>query len=430
MDIIKCKLFMIPKLTKKHCYFLLFLIGSALREIIPDLVKKYNKKDLKMVNNVSNLSNLKFLFTQKYHEIIRNIISDILIGVFHCMNKIKNKNESKKTNIRNSQKMYYLFNDEANKSRKKYLIIFIISFVDIICQLLFPIKFLIEYFLMNNINDIPSFHLYCLLFIDIFARYLFSRIILKTYFYLHHYLSIFLNIIGLILIAIVDIYARKIGYEFPSFNYLDVSIICIQLILYSFEDIMNKVAFRTLYMLPNTLIFYKGLTQLIYLTIMSILLFATQFYDFENFDYHYEIQYFLAFVPFNILRTIYLVKVIDKFSAQHMTFLKIFETLIIYSYYFFAKGILRDNIFPLNEKWEYYIQGFGFILLLLSSLIHNEIIIINHPKLKGKTKYYLDKDADNEQYSSCYSETLFSESKDSSNSVTNLYSDLTGSDSS
>ena len=68
------------------------------------------------------------------------------------------------------------------------------------------------------------------------------------------------------------------------------------------------------------------------------------------------------------------------------------------------------------------------MILLISTLIHNEIIIINHPKLRAKTEYYLDKDADREQQSSFDSNT-FSESKDNTiNSVTDLCSDITGSD--
>ena len=261
----------------------------------------------------------------------------------------------------------------------------------------------------------PS-ELYSLLLFDIFARYLFSRWILKTYFYNHHYLSFILSSIGLIGITIADI-NNKI--EFNSNFMVFIIIAAIQLILYSFEDIMNKVAFRTLYILPNTLIFYKGLIQLIYLGIISAFLFGFHFHTLsKGYDYKYELKYFLLFGAFNILRTYYLVKVIDKFSAQHMTILKVFEYIILFIYQSCKSKI---------QKW-YPLQIIGFSFLTISSLIHNELIIINHPKLKSKTEYYLDKDADKEQYSSFCSDTLFTESKDSSNSVTNLYSDLTGSD--
>ena len=437
MEIIKCKLIMVPKPTKKHWYFFIFLISSLCRVIFPELfIKEDVKKKFSAVNIENNEKKLQILLTQKFYEIIRNISSDLFIGIFHCIDRIKNRNESQKSTIRNSQKMYYLYNDEANKPHKKYIIIFIISFVDIICQLLIPTKYIIEAFLTKQkINDSPSYQLYFLLFFDIFARYFFSRFILKTYFYIHHYLSFFFNIIGLVPIAIVYIIEKIILNNTPHFDLLYISITTIQIILYSFEDIMNKVAFRTLYMLPNTLIFYKGSTQLIYLVIISTLIFTFNQYktDYEIDYYRYEIINFITFVPCNIIRTIYLVKIIDKFSAQHMALLKISESVTIYIYSIVAQHVFdyqSITYYKLNYSWESILQCFGFFLLFLSSLIHNEIIIINHPKLKAKTQYYLDKDADNEQYSSCNSDTLFTESKDSSNSVTNLYSDLTGSDSS
>ena len=75
------------------------------------------------------------------------------------------------------------------------------------------------------------------------------------------------------------------------------------------------------------------------------------------------------------------------------------------------------------------IQLSSFVILLISTLIHNEIIIINCRVLKAKTEYYLDKDADREQNSSFYTDTMFSDSKEiNTSSASNLYSDLTGSD--
>ena len=426
MEIIKCKLILITKPTKKYLYFFLFLLGSFLRIFIPDIIimpkgKQYNKGD------EYTLQILKSNITQRYFDLIRNIGCDALFGIFFLIHKIRNKDEPKKNKLQtyntSNQKAYFIFNDESSRIPTTYKIIFIISIIDIICQLLIPAHYIIEYsFFKEEPVKIDPSKLYCLLLFDIFARYLFSRWILKTYFYNHHYLSFILSSIGLIGITIADI-NNKI--EFNSNFMVFIIIAAIQLILYSFEDIMNKVAFRTLYILPNTLIFYKGLIQLIYLGIISAFLFGFHFHTLsKGYDYKYELKHFLLFGAFNILRTYYLVKVIDKFSAQHMTILKVFEYIILFIYQS-IKG--ENNIEKSNKLW-YAFQIIGFSFLTISSLIHNELIIINHPKLKAKTEYYLDKDADKEQYSSFCSDTLFTESKDSSNSVTNLYSDLTGSD--
>ena len=414
---------MIVKPVKKHWYFFLFILGSFLRLFSPDiLILIYkNKKKIDFSSREYN-----FLMTQKYFEMIRTISSDLLIGIFHCIHKIRNKDDFSKTPQqtynRNSQKIFFIFNDETSRVPTMYKIIFIISIIDIICQLLIPLKFILEKKVIDcSINNNPPYNLYSLLWFDIFARYLFSRWILKTYFYIHHYFSFFLNFIGLILITIVDLKTKIIN---EKYDWLLIIISSLQVILYSFEDIMNKVAFRTLYILPNTLIFYKGLVQLFYFAIISVLFF-TLIEDFnvfkENFHFLFELQHFICFVPFNIMRTIFLVKVIDSFSAQHMALLRISESVVIYIY-----TLIKD----FKEEGELcYLKIIGFTFLLISSLIHNELIIINQTKLKAKTEYYLDKDADKEQNSSFYSDTLFTDSKDSSsNSITNLYSDLTGSD--
>ena len=429
MEIVKCKFIMFTKPTKKHWYFFLFLLGSFLRVLVPDI--HYNLSKYK-----PDLIDYNFKLTQKYFELIRNISSDLLIGIFHCMHKCRNKDELKNkpqdTYKRNSQKIVFIFNDEEDKVPVMYKIILIISFVDIICQLLMPANILFDKYILNKQKYDYQFEptdLYCLLFVDIFARYLFSRCILKTYFYKHHYLSFILNIIGLIPITFVDI-KEKILKDTKYIFF--VGFASIQLFLYSFEDIMNQVAFRTLYILPHTLIFYKGLFQLIYFAIISAFFFGFRqkcfFYEYKYIMF--EVRQFLCFFPFNILRTIFLVKVIDKFSAQHMTILKVFETIIYYGYCISPlKKLLNEKPFTIENKGlTYPLQTIGFLLLLFASLIHNELIIINTPSLKAKTEYYLDKDADKEQCSSFYSDTLFTNSKETSSTVTNLYSDLTGSD--
>ena len=103
MEIIKCKFIMITKPTKKHSYFFLFILGSFLRVFILDILS-----DLKNKNEYEK--ELKIILTEKYFEMIRTISSDLLIGIFHCIHKIRNKLESSKkpeqTFIRNSQKIY------------------------------------------------------------------------------------------------------------------------------------------------------------------------------------------------------------------------------------------------------------------------------------------------------------------------------------
>ena len=429
MEVINCKIIMISKPTTKHFYFFLFLIGAIFRLLVPDIIKKLNGEYDKE-NKKSPC--LKHLLTKQYLEIIGNLLSDLLMGIPHFCYKVRNKDDYKsrkqKTYNSNVQRIRFIYNEEKSHLPNMLRIIFIISLVDVICQLTIPIKYIFENKVLGRkqILNVENYHLYFLLFFDIFARYFFSRVILKTYFYIHHKLSFLLNIIGLIPIAIVDFHLKfKENENGHYFDILFVSVISVQLILYSFEDIMNKVAFNALSILPCTLMFYNGLFQLCFFIITSLLFFLLNLYDFSDINYKHEIQNYLGFIPFNILRNLYLVKVIDKFSAQHMALLKVSESALIYLYCKLGEvSGIRKEIFKL-QPWHYAVQGIGFSFLFISSLIHNELIIINHPKLKAKTEYYLNKDADKEQNTTFTTDTFFSTSKETGS---NLYDDLTGSD--
>ena len=455
MKIIKCGFFMIPQLTKKYWYFAGFLLGSFLRVFIPSICKlTYNNNsfDYNITNNSTNLNDiffpnlsniipnltnenkLKILFTQNYFEMLRNISSDLLIGIVLIFDYIRNKDEYKKRKefqyYNYFPKINFIFNKETRKNYRTIKLIFIISLIDIICQLALPIKYIIEYYQENPFLLKSADHLNSFLLIDILFRYIFSRLILNTYFYAHHYFSFFLNFISLLPLFYIDYRFKYKG----NYDILYIIIIGLKLILYSLEDIINKVAFTTIYIEPKTLIFYKGLFQLIvYFPIISSVFFIIDLYDFQDIRGFLlnELKLFLSFIPFNIVRTICLVNVIDRFTAQHMSFLKVSESIIIFIFYFF-RGDEKNLFFQGDDKKAQLpsiIQLSSFVILLISTLIHNEIIIINCRVLKAKTEYYLDKDADREQNSSFYTDTMFSDSKEiNTSSASNLYSDLTGSD--
>ena len=340
MEVINCKILMISKPTTKHFYFFLFLIGSIFRILVPDIIKKLNGEYDKENNETNKISHcLNRLLTIQYLLIIGNLLSNLLMGIPHFYYKVRNKDDDKKRKQKiynsNLQRIRFIYNEEKNHLPNMLRIIFIISLVEVICHLMIPIKYIFEDKVLRRkpILNVEPYHLYFLLFFDIFARYFFSRIILKTYFYIHHKLSFLLNIIGLIPIAIVDIHLKfKENENGNYFDILFVSVISVQLILYSFEDIMNKVAFRALSILPCTLIFYNGLLQLCFFIITSLLFFLLKLYDFSDINYKHEIQIFFGFIPFNILRNLYLVKVIDTFSAQHMALLKVSESALMYLY--------------------------------------------------------------------------------------------------
>ena len=126
-----------------------------------------------------------------------------------------------------------------------------------------------------------------------------------------------------------------------------------------------------------------------------------------NINLLYGIITRLFFIIVNLFRSVYLVKVIDFFSSQHISFLKVLETIFLFIYYSLDR-LYKENNEEYSEIDNYFhfdtkinidlIEINACLILLFSSLIHNEIIIINCYKLKKNTKYFLSIEADIENY--------------------------------
>ena len=401
----------IPELSKKYSLFIFFIIGSLFRKMIPSILSDYVFKIQK--------GEIEFNEERRviYFDIVCNILSDLLTGILHCFSeKYKPKSKRKKKEERLVSK--------SNKNKKdlkiKYIvyykkknifyllkIIFIISLIDFICQLLlFGNCFIKRYEKFNDKNNKNTIirnadHLYSFLVIDIVSRYLFSLLILKTHFYEHHYLSFFLNFIALSFFFFID-KVKKIEY----YDIYYIITIILQYVFYSLEDILNKVALMYLFINPESLLFYKGLFSFGYLIIFTIVLY---FYDDIGLptidkDFYANIICRLYFIVFNIIRSFYLVKVIDVFSSQHISFLRVFETIVLFIFYKFDsyyKGNIKedylfDNYFVL-QIYDNFIEVGAFLILFFSTLIHNEIIILNCHRFKKSTIYFLNIEAEKEK---------------------------------
>ena len=420
MAIKKFLCLLIPELSNKYFLFIGFLFGSLLRKSIPGIFSDYifklnNKNTNDNNNNDDNWGNKLFNKEkeEKFFDIVCNILSDLLTGIIHYI-LIKKENNNFQNNInynnennemivkKTKRRISFIFNDETIKTELLYKIIFIISFIDFICQLCFYFgchanKAKIKLGKSYNID-----YLYSFLVIDIVARYIFSRLILKTYFYYHHYLSFILNIIVLLILFIIDLCFKKKYYQT-----LFLFVFLFQYVLYSLEDIMNKVALRKLFIFPESLLFYKGVFSLFYFFIFVLCIFLfgdLKIYIHFNKELLYRIIIKIIFIIANIIRSIYLVKVIDIFSSQHISFLKVLETIILFGYDYIdrifkgKKEQISSNYFDEMDSYINLIEIDAFLILLISALIHNEIIIINCTKLKRNTKYFLSIEAEYEEY--------------------------------
>jgi len=379
-------LIFIPKLTKKYLLFLGFTISAFLR----DYISLINFNDYLEKGKIN--AKFKEQPIQKRHfDIITNIISDSLQGIFVFFNRMKIRKESKKSinqSFLNSDDKLSSIKETKNSSTClsfMKIMIKIVS-VDYFCQLLFLIFSLI----FKKDEIIPRKNNNYLLIIDILSRFIFCRLILDTYFYKHHIVSMIINLVVFIILGLFDIYNifKQVDMEISIF----FSFLIIQTIAYSMEDVLNKIALSRESLTPYSLLYYKGIMEIPFLIITTIIVlyFQNTFNDFSLLDPEYQ-KYVLVrrslFIILNILRSIFLVKVIDKFSSQHLSILKVLESIFMFVY-FLIHHDYKDNIIYIP------IISVSFIIIVFTSLVYNEIIVINICGLQDYTQHGLDIQAD------------------------------------
>jgi len=375
-------LIFIPRLTKKHLLFLAFSISSFFREFL-------SLEEFKNFFDVKESEEKEFLAAKRYFDILQNVISDLLQGFLFLLQIIRKRREaSKLKNKKINSKETELINKDKNTTKSGILFILIkISLIDFFCQLMF----LIFVLLFEKDNVIERWYQDFVLIIDITSRFLFCRLILNTYFYRHHIASMIVNFVVFLVICFIDIryIIKKINNSDEEGNYKIIIfgiVLVIQTIAYSYEDVLNKIALTKDNITPYSLLFYKGLFQVplvIITTLFMILKIENLFKIFFSKDPIYVSIKGGLFIIFNILRSISLVQVIDNFSSQYLSILKVLESLFIFIYFF----ISGNGNFEIYEK---IILAFAFIILVLTSLVYNEIVVLNIFGLQDYTQHGLD----------------------------------------
>ena len=381
-----------PELEQNHIHIIIFAISSLLRTALPSWIGK--------IKGFAKLENeYKYFKEICYFDMLTNIVGDFSVAFYILIKYIKKKN--KKLSM----------TTEGVKTRKNMFRIFLfilplISLIDILAQLCI---YIFAYFNNSEIilgigkktKIIYDEDLFFIVGIDIAFRYLFSRIILNGYFYKHHYLSMCLNGFGFLPLTVIGVINlikhyndntntnTNEGILFPFISYIILYVI--RTILYSLEDVCNKIALNKLLLRPYELMFYKALFQLIPIIIISAIAFTG-----KNFrDYTTDnltgihllgrLIYRLIFIICNIFRTISLITIIEKLNPNHLSILKSIEFI-----FFFIYILIRDNLYQnsINVIFEFI----SCLILLLGALIHNELIVINKWGFLECTVYYKSMD--------------------------------------
>ena len=341
---------------QSYFYFLIFWIIDVLISIYLILIDKIYYYSLeKMIKN----------------EIVINLktISDLCAGFLVLSTYIR----MKKVNQKEEQKIIEKIKNRLSR-RYKYFYIFLISFLEFICRST-------DFFYLITLGNIPirKEQLTWLIPVDIIARIVLSRRVLKLSLFRHHYFSLVLVILGFLSMSIC---------EFQTINEIDLNnwpyfiFIIIRNILLPLEDVYNKILLTDKFLLPHYLMFWRGLFNCIFLALLCLCFFLTRVIKYE-FNIPNEMNsaiYLLHKIILIILyfcRAFIYLKIIDVFSPQHVAFCN----TALYLYLFLLWKKKSGDNFYLS-----FLDYFSLILIIFATLIFNEILIINACGLNQNTK--------------------------------------------
>ena len=369
---------------KPHLFHLLFLFY-----FISSIVKNY------IFIGIKEEDNLSIPIFKLYIYVIGDLLA--VIPYLIIKKKIKSKN-IEKSNNNNKGNFNFIYNDIFAKKKKRIIInIFIICLFSFIGQISTIIFYLIE---GNQKMVVKGANLNIIFVFNIIFLFLLSKFILDISFYMHHYFSLIIFIICLIVLVIIDCIAidennkkySQDSIERKSALINSVLYIVIKIfteLLYSLENVICKVLFLKYYITPYFLLLMSGIIKFFFSIIFSIPLLFVKFRDKiifsmfkdifnEKINILYYIIYFINSFFYNILDYL----IVDKFSPTHSAIAYILENL----------GIFIINAIQKDMEFDYHfgVRIIMYILLVIVSVIFNEFLVINICGLANNTKLFLE----------------------------------------
>ena len=376
------KIFYFQKCEWKYILFLLFFIFSFLQTAIIRWISM-NSKDIAQ----------PFLNTYLFS------FSDLLAIIPFLIVYLRSRRLKERIEIK--EKKDLLRHRDWKRTKKFLILISSVAFLDFASH----VSSLIFYIVYGrNERSVSENNLSSLLIFNTVIIYLLSRLILKTYFYKHHYFLFIINVVCILILGTIDIIniinSKDKGTTGMVLFYIAKKILSI--VFYSIEDVIGKKLLLDSLASVYGLLLYRGLINVVLNFFFSIPFMFIEVTDtskiiegtnqrieetgiifkrilnlFDNLNF-FKIN---MFVITNLFYNIFIWLIIDKFSPSHYSIsliLESFGTLI-------RLWIIEPDTVDLPV-----LRMFIFFILIFGSFIHTEMIVINYCDLQKNTKLFLD----------------------------------------
>ena len=226
------------KCFKSYNYFLVYWALDLISSIIEYLFEKKVNKDSNNDRKRNDYLNLLILNA-----------ADLLAGILVLITKYRMKSEKEKKEVKVSNEKYELIYNDLSIKENKGILVFLMSIIDLIGRS----STLIYHLIYPNCPTIDHSELAWLISIDIIFRIFFMKIILKIDLHKHHKFSILLLIIGFLPMSIKGFYDLEKSGVLSSLIFLIP-----RNILFPLGDTISKILLTNKFVLPQNLMFLKG----------------------------------------------------------------------------------------------------------------------------------------------------------------------------
>ena len=356
--------------SKLNKYFLIpFLIPvfCVLSNVFMDLIAESKAKNI--------LDFFEFIVID-----LSYIFAGLLYFIPYFKVNFNKKNDSLSINKRNNSCAMYTNNKikiDKYKSCKIIMLILLLSLIIVVQDFLY---------IFINDNKVFEERIYILFFIP-----LFSKIILKENIYKHHYFSLIISISGIIFLIIPV--CLKISLEDITPNILNF----INGINFSLFLVLIKYIIEKYYIHPLKISLLIGIISLFFTCIVFIIYSLIKYNDLSYFndwfDFSKEKNKFTIII-FIILYNLFCIifQLLNFLALFYFSPILLIITDMISPFIYWIIKSIKDGV----QIPDAVLYPIGYLIVIFSAFIYNEIIIFNFCSLNQNTKMFVNQRLDKE----------------------------------